>query len=128
MKVICVPLFKSKSKAEEVKPKEESLITPGHKYNSKVMELIRRRRLQTLVTSYIYMEMDESYIPDEEWNRRSHELADLQNKYPLESAAVVYADKFLNWTGDTASGLTYDDWVVSAATHLMDYRDKENSR
>lgn len=93
--------------------------------DSAIIEKIRRRRLQIMVTSYMYSELDETYISDEEWDRRAKELAELQKEYPQESKVTVYYEKFKDWEGDTAAGLTYDDWVISTAHHLLEYRDRK---
>ena len=48
----------------------------------KIAELILQRRLQMLVHSYIYYELNDNIISDNTWSKWAVELADLQNKYP----------------------------------------------
>lgn len=112
--------IKKEIKESKGKSPPSDLITKGHNYNQKIIELIRRRRLQILVSSYVYMELDDTYISDEEWDYRAKDLYELQHKYPEESKVVVYYDLFKDWTGDSASGLVYDDWIASTATKLLD--------
>ena len=92
------------------------------KYVPTVSEDIKRYRLQILVSSYIYMELDETYISDYEWDIRAKKLVELQKKYPEESKKVCYYEIFKDWSGDTSAGFKYDDWVKNKAKELIKYK------
>lgn len=122
MSLFDIPKKKSKIPAKDI----ESLKLEGIKTDNldiNIMYLIRRRRLQMLVHSYIYYILNDNIISDDTWTKWGHELKDLQEKYPNESALVKYAEQFKNWTGSTGFDIavTADPWVVSTATHLLQY-------
>ena len=87
--------------------------------DEEIKELIRRRRYQMLVSSYIYYELDENILTDNEWMRRSHELYDLQQKYPELAKKVIYAKEFADWTGDSGHHLKYGPEIISTSTRLL---------
>ena len=80
-------------------------------------ELIRRRRGQMLVHSYLYYWMDDSLISDDQWQAWANELATLPYK-----ELGFYDEEFKGWTGDTGCMLPRDDWIINKATQLMRYR------
>ena len=81
---------------------------------SPVAELIRRRRLQMLVHSCIYYELNGNLIPDDVWSKWAFEL---QQKYPEEAE---FADWFRGWDGSTGAFLPLrDPWVLRKAQYLM---------
>ena len=71
-------------------------------YTNKTAELIQRRRLQILVHSYLYYELDQSIVDDYTWSKWAVELIELQNKYPELSKKVKYYKEFRDF--DTPSG------------------------
>ena len=100
------------------KPSSE-LLTKGHKYNEKIIELIRRRRLQMMVHSCIHYTYDESLIEDYKWDDWAMQLVDLQSKYPEESKVVVYYDLFKDWDGSTGAFLAKEPWALKTAQVLL---------
>lgn len=85
----------------------------------KIAELIQRRRLQLLVHSCIYYELNDNIIDDNTWNKWSAELIGLQSKYPEIAKQVVWYDAFKNWSGSTGAFLPLkDEWVIRKAYQL----------
>lgn len=89
--------------------------------NEKVLELIKRRRLQTLMHSIIYYQFDESIISDAEWSRRAKELCDLQERFPLESKEAPLYDMFKDFNYSTGANLVYkaDQTAINKAKYLI---------
>lgn len=93
----------------------------------RVYELIQRRRLQLLVWSRLYYELDASVVPDSTFNEKGRELADLQAKYPEISKMVIYAKEFEDWDGSTGYHLPLrDPWVCSKANQILRIHDRRN--
>ena len=96
--------------------------------NQEIMELIQRRRLQLLVNSCIYYEMNNSIISDEMWDKWARELVQLQTDYPEESKAVIWYNAFENWDASTGAFLPLkDEWVVAKAKQLLGYGGKPSN-
>lgn len=93
-----------------------------------IEEKIRQRRLQMLVHSYIYYELNENIVDDNTWAKWGKELMDLQEKYPEEAAKVEYADQFKDWDASSGAFLSFDKKVKSTATHLLNMRRKQRRR
>ena len=84
-----------------------------------VAELIKRRRLQVLVHSCIYYELNDSIIDDALFDKWCYELVDLMKDNP-----GVYSDRFdqffEKFTGETGFDLPLrDPWVYSKAQYLL---------
>lgn len=85
-----------------------------------IEERIKQRRLQMLVHSYIYYELDKNLVTDFQWATWAKELAQLQTDYPNESAKVIYANAFEGWDGSTGAFLPYkDEMIVTIANRLL---------
>lgn len=80
-----------------------------------IKEKIKQRRRQMLVHSYLYYEMDYNIVDDHTWSKWAVELAELQKKYPKESAEVEYADLFSGWDGSSGAHLKYDASIKAIA-------------
>lgn len=90
------------------------------KHELQVAELIQQRRLQMLVHSCLYYELDTNLISDKTWGDWAKELAQLQVDYPSISSQVIWADAFKDWDGTTGAFLPlHDDWVMQKAHQLM---------
>ena len=88
--------------------------------NEEIKELIRRRRGQMLVHSYIYYKRDENLITDFDFDKWAFELAELQNKYPELAKECPYADAFEDWDGSTGAFLPYElPNIVAIAERLL---------
>lgn len=85
-----------------------------------VAEKIQRRRLQLLVHSYIYYQLDQNIVSDSTWSKWAKELAELQAKYPNMSKRIPYAKEFADWDGSTGAFLEFDDATVQRAERLLE--------
>lgn len=74
-------------------------------------------RAQMLIHSFIYYEMDDCIISDDEWQKRANRLAKVQSKYG--TTIGFYDEQFAEWDGTTGHHLTYDDWVRGKANELL---------
>lgn len=81
---------------------------------------IKQRRLQILVHSCIYYELNESIISDATWSKWAKELVELQKKYPEESQHTMLFEAFKNFDGSTGMDLPiHEDWVMNKARYLL---------
>lgn len=98
--------------------------------NQTIVELIKRRRLQTLIHSIVYYSFDESIISDAEWSCRAKELCELQEKYPAESEEAPLCDIFKDFNYSTGAGLVYkaDDAAIGKAKYLIDIQPKRRKK
>jgi hypothetical protein len=86
----------------------------------RIAELIQRRRLQMLVHSYIYYELDNNLVSDSTWSAWAVELRDLQNQYPEIAKTVPYGEGFEEWNGSTGAFLPYNTVQIQViAERLM---------
>lgn len=93
--------------------------------DNKIVEKIKRRRLQVLVHSCIYYKFDDNIISDTTWNKWAHELVQLQKQYPEESKKADKYEVFKDFDGSTGMDLPLDDtWVMNKAKYLL--KMKEN--
>lgn len=86
---------------------------------SEVGSLIKRRRLQMLIHSCIYYELDTEVISDNKWQEWANELAGLLKENPDE-----YNDRFdeffIDWDGTTGYNLPHrHPWVLGKAQALV---------
>lgn len=80
-----------------------------------VAELIQRRRLQLLIHSYLYYELDTNIVDDRKWDTWARELVKLQKENPDISKKVCYYEAFKDWDASTGAFLPFDDWVKQKA-------------
>ena len=80
-----------------------------------IAELIQRRRLQLLIHSYLYYELDTNIIDDRKWDMWAKELVKLQKENPDISKKVCYYEAFKDWDASTGAFLPFDDWVKNKA-------------
>jgi len=86
----------------------------------RIAELIQRRRLQILVHSYLYYELDTNLITDSQWYDLSKELMDLQRAYPQLEKKVPFREGFEDWDGSTGAFLPLNQlWLRKKAYLLM---------
>lgn len=92
-------------------------IYSGHELQ--IAELIQRRRLQLLVHSCLYYEMDTNLVSDRQWDIWAKELVQLQAQYPEISVNVIWYDAFKDWDASTGFNLPLKDpWVMRKARQL----------
>jgi hypothetical protein len=84
-----------------------------------IAELIQQRRIQMLVHSCLYYEMDTNLITDRQWDIWAKELVQLQKDYPELSENVIWYDVFKDWDASTGAFLPLKDpWVIRKAMQL----------
>lgn len=112
----------SKSLFTIPKAKNESQVLDG----SKISELIKRRRRQILVHSFIYYELNQNIISDAQWSAWAQELEDLQSKYPDISDKTEFASDFKGFDHSTGANLrdAYNKPnIVTLAFRLLHYKE-----
>ncbi len=98
---------------------KETKLTPKE---TKIKELIQRRRLQLLVHSCIYYRLNQNIISDTTFDMWSKELVELQNKYPKISKLVYYYEDFKDFDGSSGFDLPYaEPWILKKAQQLLEY-------
>lgn len=100
---------------------EQDFIKPGMFSEDELpmAELIQRRRLQLLVHSYIYYDMDYNLISDRTYDIIGKQLVELQKDYPEIASRVCYAEVFKEWDGSTGFHLPKTGWVKDKAIQLF---------
>lgn len=87
-----------------------------------ILSLINRRERQLLVHSYIYYELDDSIIPDDQWSKWGFELCSLRDKYPEEYELSEYAMAFRHFDGSTGFdlyGFYMHSHIINKALYLL---------
>lgn len=92
----------------------------------KIAELIQQRRLQVLVHSCIYYNLNKNLVSDATWDKWARELVQLQADYPKIAEKVIWAEAFDGFDGSTGFDLPiHDDWVVNKAKQLCRNKPQE---
>lgn len=85
-----------------------------------IADAIQRRRLQMLVHSKLYYDMDTSLITDKQFDDWGKELVQLQKDYPDIASKVCFAKAFEDWDASTGAFLPLQDpWVIRKAQQLL---------
>lgn len=79
-------------------------------------EKIKQRRIQLLVHSYLYYELDSPVISDDKWQKWADELVELQKE---ETNIGFLDDVFEDWSGATGCHLPFNQWVIDRANCLL---------
>lgn len=89
--------------------------------SEQIKELIKRRRNQILVHSYIYFRLFDNIISNETFDKWSNELIDMQTKYPDLSAEVELYDIFESFTSIGCSSMLPldDEKLANRAQQLL---------
>ena len=92
-----------------------------------IKELIKRRRLQLLIHSYIYYELNDNIVSDATWSKWAMELVKLQNDYPDIAKEVKFNEEFQDFDGSTGFDLAKraDIDAISKAHYLLSIRGKK---
>lgn len=113
-------LFDKQKLKEEIKPLN---------YTNPIASKILQRRLQILVHSYIYYELDDNIINDNMWSKWAMELVKLQKDNPIIASKLPYAKDFLEFDGSTGFNLPYKNReIIEKANRLLRWRDENNTR
>ena len=117
-------LFNVQPKKSPSKNKDNgnSFIQPGQYTDEElpIAELIQRRRLQMLIHSKLYYDMDTNLITDKQFDEWGRELVQLQRNNPDIAKRVCFAEAFKDWDASTGAFLPLQDpWVVRKAQQLL---------
>jgi len=82
-------------------------------------ELIKRRRLQLALHSYIYYELNDNIISDHQWQAWAQELIILQEQHPSHTDKLD--SYFSEWDGTTGFHLCVIPGIDSRATAVRRY-------
>lgn len=94
------------------------------KFDATFVELIKRRRLQLAVHSYIYYELNDNIISDHQWQAWAEELKELQTKYPKHTDRND--EYFKEWDGTTGFHLCKMPDLHHRATCLVRYNHEQS--
>jgi hypothetical protein len=95
-------------------------LTQARVETNDIRSLILRRRLQVLVHSCIYYELNENIVADSTWSAWAEELAELQKQYPKIADRVDYAKEFKDFDGSTGFHLpTRNPEIMAKAKYLL---------
>lgn len=98
-------------------------------YTNSVASKILQRRLQILVHSYIYYELNDNIVEDTKWSEWAMELVQLQKDNPIISSQLPYAEYFVDFDGSTGFNLPYKNKeIIEKANRLLRWRDENNTR
>lgn len=87
--------------------------------DSKIAELINRRRRQIIVHSTIYYRCATSLISDATFDAWSRELVELQRQHPGIAGQCDWAELFSDYDGSTGFHLCGIPWGYSKALELL---------
>jgi hypothetical protein len=82
-------------------------------------ELIKRRRSQMLIHSYLYYHLDEAIVSDDRWQEWANDLA----KWGWCEIGF-YDEAFKDFDGSTGYHLPADAWVKETAARLLAYHQR----
>ncbi len=85
-----------------------------------IAEIIQRRRIQMLIHSKLYYDMDTSLITDSQFDEWGRELVQLQKDNPEIAKRICFADAFKDWDASTGAFLPLQDpWIIRKAQQLL---------
>lgn len=84
-----------------------------------IAEKIQQRRLQILVHSCIYYELNGSAVSDKQWDIWAKELVSLQKQFPHIAEQVIWHSDFVDFDGTTGFNLPIkDEGVMQKAMQI----------
>ena len=86
--------------------------------NDEIKTLIRRRRAQMLVHSYLYYHADDSIISDDTWQMWADELTKLQTENPKCCKINFHDIEFKDWDGSTGMHLPSNIMIQQRAEQV----------
>ena len=94
-----------------------------------IAERIQQRRLQLLVHSCIYYELNRNIISDMQWDKWAKELVYLQAQYPEISEQIIWYEAFKDWDASTGAFLPLKDpWVMKKARMFVGDTSKRDKK
>lgn len=88
--------------------------------DDEIKSLIKRRRLQMLIHSCIYYELNDNIWSDDKWQACADELQKLQAEYPHLCNIECWDEAFKDWDGATGTHLPLrHPWVYNKAKEIL---------
>ena len=84
-----------------------------------IKALIRRRRAQMLVHSFLYYHQDNPIWSDDEWQQKADELTKLQADNPDCCKIKFYDKEFADWDGSTGMHLPKHVVIEQRANQVL---------
>jgi NAD-dependent DNA ligase len=88
--------------------------------SDEIKALIKRRRAQMIIHSYIYYELNENLISDDQWQAWAEELHKLQTDNPKLCKIRYYDKEFSDWDGTTGNHLPKTIIVETRAKQILE--------
>lgn len=121
-------LFNAQPKKSPSKDNGNPFIQPGQYTDEElpIAELIQRRRLQMLIHSKLYYDMDTNLITDRQFDEWGRELVQLQRDNPNIAKRICFAEAFKDWDASTGAFLPLqDEWVCRKANQILAIANKK---
>ena len=123
-------LFNAQPKKSSSKDKDNGnpFIQPGQYTDEElpIAELIQRRRLQMLIHSKLYYDMNTNLITDRQFDEWGRELVQLQRDNPNIAKRICFAEAFKDWDASTGAFLPLqDEWVCRKANQILAIAEKK---
>lgn len=115
-------LFNVQPKKSPSKDNGNPFIQPGQYTDEElpIAELIQRRRIQILIHSKLYYDMNINLITDRQFDEWGRELVQLQKDNPEIAKRICFAEAFKDWDASTGAFLPLQDpWVIRKAQQLL---------
>lgn len=115
-------LFNVQPKKSPSKDNGNSFIQPGQYTDEElpIASKIQQRRLQMLIHSKLYYDMNTNLIPDRQFDMWGMELVQLQRDNPEIAKRICFAEAFKDWDASTGAFLPLQDpWVIRKAQQLL---------
>lgn len=85
-----------------------------------IADKILRRRLQMLIHSCLYYNLNTNIVDDRQFDTWARELVQLQKENIDISKKVAWAEAFENFDGHTGFDLPINDpWVIKKANYIL---------
>lgn len=107
---------------EKKKDNGNPFIQPGQYTDEElpIAELIQRRRLQILIHSKLYYDMNTNLITNRQFDEWGRELVQLQRDNPDIAKRICFAEAFKDWDASTGAFLPLQDpRVIRKAQQLL---------
>lgn len=115
-------LFSAQPKKTPSTDNGNPFIQPGQYTDEElpIASKIQQRRLQMLIHSKLYYDMDTNLITDRQFDEWGKELVQLQRDNPNIAKRICFAEAFKDWDASTGAFLPLQDpWVIRKAQQLL---------
>ncbi len=94
-------------------------------YTNKIAALIQRRRMQILVHSYIYYNLNKNLVSDKQWDEWAKELVELQREHTQVAKLVLYHKELKDFDANTGFHFKYSNQIKKIAWRLIKNNEEE---